>query len=141
VVRIRDAKGSQKAINIASEAIIALGLRFVCYLYAVDRQPNSPFSAAGGVLRMRALLFGWLLALAACCCCYSAPAMAAPAPTLRFEHLNVEDGLAQETVLAIAQDRDGFMWFGTQNGLSRFDGYRFINFRNIIGDPTTLGSN
>jgi hypothetical protein len=69
------------------------------------------------------------------------PASAAPAPTLRFEHLSVEDGLAQESVLAIAQDRDGFMWFGTQNGLSRFDGYRFVNFRNVVGDPTTLANN
>jgi signal transduction histidine kinase/ligand-binding sensor domain-containing protein/CheY-like chemotaxis protein len=87
---------------------------------------------------MRALLFGLLLALAGC---LGAPASAAPAPTLRFEHLSVEDGLAQESVLAMAQDRDGFMWFGTQNGLSRFDGYRFVNFRNVAGDPTTVGSN
>ncbi|HBI70859.1 MAG TPA: hypothetical protein DDZ22_18190, partial [Massilia sp.] len=34
-----------------------------------------------------------------------------------------------------------FMWFGTQNGLSRFDGYRFVNFRNAVGDPATLPSN
>ncbi len=87
---------------------------------------------------MRAQLFALLLALAGW---HGAPAWAAPAPTLRFEHLSVEDGLAQETVLATTQDRDGFMWFGTQNGLSRFDGYRFVNFRNVVGDPTTLGSN
>jgi signal transduction histidine kinase/ligand-binding sensor domain-containing protein/CheY-like chemotaxis protein/HPt (histidine-containing phosphotransfer) domain-containing protein len=87
---------------------------------------------------MRAWLFAFLLTLAGS---VAAPVQAAPAPTLRFEHLSVEDGLAQETVLAMAQDRDGFMWFGTQNGLSRFDGYRFLNFRNVAGDPTTLGSN
>ena len=84
---------------------------------------------------MKALLFALLLALAGS---FTVPAVAAPAPTLRFEHLSVEDGLAQETVLAMAQDRDGFMWFGTQNGLSRFDGYRFVNFRTAFGDPTTL---
>ena len=137
MVRIRDAKGSQKAINVSFNAIISLWIHFIWYLDEVDRQSISYFAGAGAVRRMKALLFVWLLALAAC----GAPASAAPAPTLRFEHLNVEDGLAQETVLAIAQDRDGFMWFGTQNGLSRFDGYRFINFRNNIGDPTTLGSN
>ncbi len=87
---------------------------------------------------MRTLLLAWLVALLPA---LAAPALAAPAPTLRFEHLSVEHGLAQETVLAIAQDRDGFMWFGTQNGLSRFDGYRFINFRNVNGDPSTLASN
>ncbi|HEX8786597.1 MAG TPA: two-component regulator propeller domain-containing protein, partial [Telluria sp.] len=70
-----------------------------------------------------------------------APAWAAPAPTLRFEHLSVDDGLAQETVLAIVQDPDGFMWFGTQSGVSRYDGYHFANFRNVIGDPKTLANN
>ena len=106
----------------------------------MDCQPTLPLFAARTLRRIRTLLSGWLLALA---CGVGAPALAlaAPATTLRFEHLSVEDGMAQETVLAIAQDRDGFMWFGTQNGLSRFDGYRFINFRHLIGDPTTLGSN
>ncbi|RYE87584.1 MAG: hypothetical protein EOO78_35605, partial [Oxalobacteraceae bacterium] len=68
----------------------------------------------------------------------AAPAMAAPVPTLRFEHLSVEDGLLQESVLAIVQDSEGFMWFGTQSGLSRYDGYRFISYRNVIGDTKTL---
>jgi len=72
---------------------------------------------------------------------FSVPAHAAPAPTLRFEHLSVDDGLAQETVLAIVQDPDGFMWFGTQSGLSRYDGYRFTNYRNVIGDASTLANN
>jgi ligand-binding sensor domain-containing protein len=51
------------------------------------------------------------------------------------------DGLAQESVLSIVQDPDGFMWFGTQSGLSRYDGYRFTNFRNVVGDPKTLVNN
>jgi len=70
-----------------------------------------------------------------------APVLAAPSPTMRFEHLSVEDGLAQESVLAIVQDSDGFMWFGTQSGLSRYDGYRFTNYRNVVGDPKTLVNN
>ena len=53
----------------------------------------------------------------------------APARTLRFEHLSVDQGLAQESVLAIVQDSDGFMWFGSQAGLSRFDGYRVVVYR------------
>lgn len=89
---------------------------------------------------MKALLFILLLAVAGGFGA-PAPAWSAPAPTMRFEHLSVEDGLAQESVLAMAQDSDGFMWFGTQNGLSRFDGYRFVNFRNAVGDPATLPSN
>ncbi len=70
-------------------------------------------------------------------------ALCAPAParTLRFEHLSVDQGLAQESVLAVAQDRDGFMWFGSQGGLSRFDGYRMVNYRNVPSDTRSLVNN
>ena len=75
------------------------------------------------------------------CCLVCAGSQAAPARTLRFEHLSVDQGLAQESVLAVAQDADGFMWFGTQAGLSRFDGYRVITYRNITGDKRSLANN
>lgn len=42
--------------------------------------------------------------------------------------LNMQDGLADNTVFCIHKDTDGFMWFGTDNGLSRYDGTRFKNF-------------
>ena len=45
--------------------------------------------------------------------------------SLRFEHLSSEQGLSQNVVYSILQDKKGFMWFGTQNGLNRFDGYRY----------------
>jgi signal transduction histidine kinase/streptogramin lyase len=48
--------------------------------------------------------------------------------TLWYRTLGVEDGLSQNFVTAIAQDRDGFMWFGTAGGLSRWDGYQFQNY-------------
>ena len=83
------------------------------------------------------LLFALMLALAG----LVLPAFGAPAPTLRFEHLSVDDGLPQESVFSMAQDPDGFMWFGTQYGLARFDGYRFVVFRNAVNDPTTLPNN
>lgn len=91
--------------------------------------------AGRSLQRLCALL---LLTLA---CLLGGTASGAPTPTLRFEHLSVDDGLAQESVLAIVQDRDGFMWFGTQSGLSRYDGYRFTNFRNVVGDPSSLVNN
>ena len=74
-------------------------------------------------------------------CALPQAAHAAPARTLRFEHLSVEHGLAQESVLAAVQDADGFMWFGTQAGLSRFDGYRVTTFRHTAGDPKSLINN
>jgi len=84
------------------------------------------------------------LALCALACCVwycAAPALAAPARTLRFEQLNVEQGLAQESVLAIVQDRQGFMWFGSQAGLSRYDGYRVSVFKNSGTDSASLVDN
>ena len=58
-----------------------------------------------------------------------------------FEHLKVEDGLTQNTVTAILQDSKGFMWFGTKDGLNRYDGYKFKTFRNDPSDSTSLGNN
>lgn len=45
-----------------------------------------------------------------------------------FTHYDMNDGLSQNTVLAIAQDATGFMWFGTKNGLNRFDGSFFKQY-------------
>src|SRR5437868_1624366 len=47
------------------------------------------------------------------------------AAPMRFERLGLDDGLSQQAVMAIAQDPAGFMWFGTEGGLDRFDGYTF----------------
>jgi len=65
----------------------------------------------------------------------------APPRTLRFEQLSVEHGLAQETVLAIAQDKQGFIWLGTQAGLTRYDGYRTTTYKSAISDPRSLVDN
>ncbi|MBD8487275.1 response regulator [Echinicola sp. CAU 1574] len=45
-----------------------------------------------------------------------------------FEHISMEDGLSGSTVFSILQDRQGFMWFGTKNGLNRYDGHNFKIF-------------
>ncbi|MCX7798191.1 MAG: hypothetical protein N2249_06180 [Melioribacter sp.] len=47
---------------------------------------------------------------------------------IRFTHLTVEDGLSLNEVTKIIQDKDGFLWFGTYNGLNRYDGYNFKIF-------------
>lgn len=47
------------------------------------------------------------------------------------KRLSAKDGLSCNTVNDIIQDRDGFIWLGTPNGVSRYDGYQFINFTNL----------
>jgi len=44
-------------------------------------------------------------------------------------HFSIKDGLSQNTVMAILQDKQGYMWFGTWDGLNRFDGYSFQVFK------------
>ncbi len=51
-------------------------------------------------------------------------------PYLQFEHYTSAQGLSQNSVYEIIQDKKGFMWFATQDGLNRFDGYTFKVFRN-----------
>lgn len=63
------------------------------------------------------------------------------ASQLRFNHLGVENGLSQSSVQTILKDKYGFMWFGTWEGISRFDGYSFKVFRANEDDPTALSNN
>ncbi|NVJ48637.1 MAG: response regulator [Cytophagia bacterium] len=60
---------------------------------------------------------------------------------VRFQHLTIEDGLAQNMVDCMLQDSQGFMWFGTWNGLSRFDGYNFQTYNTERNDSEALGNN
>jgi len=55
-------------------------------------------------------------------------------PDFKFEHFSIEQGLSQSNVRCILQDRQGFLWLGTQDGLNRFDGYEFLVFKNKIGN-------
>ncbi len=57
-----------------------------------------------------------------------------------FSHLSVEDGLSQSTVFSICQDSTGFMWFGTMDGLSRYDGYEFRVWRHTPADSASISS-
>jgi len=58
-----------------------------------------------------------------------------------FERLSVEQGLSQSQVMSLCQDKQGFMWIGTRNGLNRYDGYEFIHYKKIKDDPTSLSDN
>jgi ligand-binding sensor domain-containing protein len=58
-----------------------------------------------------------------------------------FKHFSVTNGLASNTVGSVLQDREGFMWMATDNGLQRYDGSSFITFRHVKNDPTSIPSN
>lgn len=58
-----------------------------------------------------------------------------------FKKYQVDKGLSHNTVWCILQDSYGFMWFGTTDGLNRFDGQRFVVYRNDIQDSSSLGNN
>ncbi len=108
-------------------------------------------------------LLGWLLTLALASCGMGNPLPAAPeadsTPTSlpevpsrvspnslpeicncvpRFDHLGIEQGLSQSSVYVIFQDSAGFLWFGTEDGLNRYDGYTFKTFKPEPDSPNSL---
>ncbi|MEO5643128.1 MAG: two-component regulator propeller domain-containing protein [Bacteroidia bacterium] len=66
---------------------------------------------------------------------------AARAQDYKFNHLGVEDGLSQSVINCILEDNNGFMWFGTQDGLNRYDGYNFEVFKRNPDDSNSLSNN
>jgi len=62
------------------------------------------------------------------------------APTLRFENLNLEDGMAQKDAQNVIQDSLGYMWIATQGGLHRYNGYEFEIYTYTAFDTTSLSS-
>ncbi len=69
------------------------------------------------------------------------PAAGHERAAMRFDHLTVADGLAQSSVMDVVQDQQGFIWFATENGVDRFDGIRFRNYRLERGQAGSLASN
>jgi ligand-binding sensor domain-containing protein len=57
---------------------------------------------------------------------------------LRFQRVSLTQGLSQTSVSSITQDNQGFMWFGTQYGLNRYDGYKFKVFAREPGRSNSL---
>ena len=59
----------------------------------------------------------------------------------KFERFSTEDGMSSTYVITIAQDQEGFIWFGTMDGLIKYDGYQYLAYRNIPYDTTSLNDN
>ena len=62
-------------------------------------------------------------------------------PNYNFKQLNVQNGLVQNIVYHFLQDSRGYMWIGTHNGITLYDGTRTINFLHNEQDTTSLGGN
>lgn len=60
---------------------------------------------------------------------------------LKFQHLGINDGLSHSNVRGILQDGQGFMWFSTDDGLDKYDGYKFTVYKNDPNDPASLSHN
>lgn len=60
---------------------------------------------------------------------------------LRFKHYTSTDGLSQRSVMSILQDKKGYVWFGTRDGLNKFDGIQFKIYRHFSEDSTSLSNN
>ena len=60
---------------------------------------------------------------------------------LKFNHLTIEQGLSNSRVRSFLQDQYGFIWIGTASGLSRYDGYKFVNYQSSQQNPYSLKHN
>ncbi len=60
---------------------------------------------------------------------------------LKFNHISIDDGLSQNAIVSICQDKYGFMWFGTENGLNRYNGYNITIYKNDPDDSSSLTNN
>lgn len=69
------------------------------------------------------------------------PAALCAQPICQIQHFSTYSGLSQRSVTHIAQDSKGFIWFSTWNGLNKFDGYAFKNYKAYPGDGCTLTNN
>lgn len=58
--------------------------------------------------------------------------------TLRFQHLGIDDGLSQSAVHSMLQDTNGYLWFGTSDGLNKYDGYTFEFFTSNEKEPVSI---
>jgi ligand-binding sensor domain-containing protein len=92
------------------------------------------------------LVSGTLFCLMAVFSSYAQPAKAAPAQAPQakqyvFTHFNSFNGLASNIANNVIQDKRGFMWLATWDGLQRYDGNKFLTFRNEPGNPKSLPGN
>ena len=84
-------------------------------------------------MRLRTLVLGW--------CWLQTFVVAAQPANVKFDHIGTSDGLSHGNVISTLQDSKGFMWFGTRDGLNKYDGYNFSVYKNDPVDTNTLVHN
>lgn len=72
---------------------------------------------------------------------FAESSLQAQSSRFRFEHLSLDQGLPQSTPMCFIQDKRGFIWVGTQEGLCRYDGYTFVVYKHDQNDPHSISSN
>jgi diguanylate cyclase (GGDEF)-like protein len=92
-------------------------------------------------LRERGRNLARVFVLIACSLLSLAAELQAQRRNVRFQHFSTDDGLSQATINCILQDRRGFLWVGTEDGLNRYDGYGFTSFKNDDLDSSSLSNN
>lgn len=75
------------------------------------------------------------------CCLLISGSSPAQRPALYFDRITIQNGLSNNTVNCILQDKKGFTWIGTNDGLNRYDGNNFTIYRNRPGDSTSISGN
>ena len=81
-----------------------------------------------------------ILLLLLCSIFFFLPIAQAQSPSIKLDRLTIEQGLSSNVVFCVFQDSHGFLWFGTNAGLDRYDGYSFKNYRRYQNDTTSLSS-
>ena len=85
------------------------------------------------LIQMRSYIFGILFCLLLI---HSVQAQ----QNVKFERISLEQGLSQSSVFCILQDSRGFMWFGTEDALNRYDGYEFVHYKYDPTDSNSISS-
>jgi len=92
----------------------------------------------GGVLLMEnRFKFAWVIAMLLAI----SSVQAVDTYRLPFKHYNSEDGMSQDFISSVLKTSDGYLWFGTQSGLNRFDGYEFKVFKHHPNNENSLSDN
>ncbi|PTQ97874.1 two component regulator with propeller domain [Mucilaginibacter yixingensis] len=85
---------------------------------------------------MRLRFFSIVCFITVCCA-----ALDFAQPKGKIVHYSTEDGLSHDNVTCVLKDHEGFMWFGTWDGINRFDGHNFVSYKSRSGDDSKLHNN